>query len=106
MVAVVPHQPRYTVRSAIVSTHKVPTILIVANRMAHVLQLFDLLGPPEFLPSRRITADLFGEICKTSPDMCVSVLTAIAGFNGKNINMTRMPDYVEYAPSGGQASDY
>ena len=66
-----------------------------------LLQLFDLLGPPEFLPSRRITADLFGEICKTSPDMCVSVLTAIAGFNGKNINMTRMPDYVEYAPSGG-----
>lgn len=64
-------------------------------------QLFNLLGPPEFLPSRKSTADLFGEICQSSPAVCVSVITAIAGFNGQNVNLTRLPDYVHYAPSGG-----
>lgn len=29
-----------------------------------LLQLFNLLGSSEFLPSRRITADLFGEVSK------------------------------------------
>lgn len=65
------------------------------------LQLFTLLGVSEFLPSRRATADIFGQLCRQTPAVCTSIITAIAGFNADNMNMTRLPMMVQYAPSGG-----
>jgi len=73
-------------------------LLILAQ--LHSDELFDLLGQHEFLPARKSTADIFSEVCKTSPLTCVSVITAICGFNEHNLNLTRLPTYVSYAPSG------
>ena len=63
-------------------------------------QLVNLLGVGEFLPSRRSAADLFGRMCEGAPLLCVSVITAICGFNPRNVNMTLLPEYVRYSPSG------
>jgi len=62
--------------------------------------LFNLLGAREFLPNRESTAALFGDICKTAPMACISIITAICGFNANNIDISKLPDYVAYAPSG------
>lgn len=62
--------------------------------------LFNLLGAREFLPNRESTAALFGDICKTTPMACISIITAICGFNADNIDISKLPDYVTYAPSG------
>ena len=78
-------------------TSSVP-LLLLAQMQAD--QLFDLLGRYEILPARKTTADIFGQVCRASPLACVSILTAICGFNENNLNMTRLPIYVEYAPSG------
>lgn len=66
-------------------------------------QLFSLLGVAEFLPSRRATSDLFGQLCSETPALCASIITAIAGFNADNMNMSRLPTMVQYAPSGEAA---
>ncbi|EFN56361.1 hypothetical protein CHLNCDRAFT_35098 [Chlorella variabilis] len=63
-------------------------------------KLFSLLGVAEFLPSRRATSDLFGQLCSETPALCASIITAIAGFNADNMNMSRLPTMVQYAPSG------
>jgi lysosomal acid lipase/cholesteryl ester hydrolase len=64
-------------------------------------QLFNLIGQHEFLPAfSKATADLFGQVCAASPPACLSVLTAICGYNERNLNVTRMGKYVGYAPSG------
>jgi pimeloyl-ACP methyl ester carboxylesterase len=78
-------------------TSSIPFLILA---QLHTDQLFDMLGQHEFLPARKATADLFSEVCKTSPLACISVLTAICGFNPHNLNLTRLPTYVEYAPSG------
>lgn len=78
-------------------TSSIPMILLA---QLHTDQLFDLLGQHEFLPARKATADIFEEVCRASPLTCVSVLTAICGFNEQNLNLTRLPTYVAYAPSG------
>lgn len=63
-------------------------------------QLFNLLGVTEFMPPRHAAADLFGGVCKATPLLCVSVITAICGFDARNVNASRLPEYVQYAPSG------
>ena len=65
------------------------------------LQLFNLLGAHEFLPSSQAASDLFGQLCTQTPLACVSIITAICGFNSENMNLTRLPTMVQYAPSGG-----
>ena len=65
-----------------------------------LLQIFNLLGVAEFMPSRRAASDLFGNMCRATPLVCISVITAICGFNWRNVNVSRLPDYVQYAPSG------
>eukprot|EP00887_Chlorella_sp_A99_P007411 scaffold2.g7411.t1 len=73
-----------------------------AERVAYVghSQLFNLLGVTEFMPPRHAAADLFGGVCKATPLLCVSVITAICGFDARNVNASRLPEYVQYAPSG------
>lgn len=66
----------------------------------HTDQIFNLLGALEFLPNRKSTADVFGEICQTVPLACISIITAICGFSTDNIDTRRLPQYVRYAPSG------
>ena len=67
-------------------------------------QLVNLLGASEFLPSEKAAADLFGQVCRATPLACASVITAICGFNPDNVNLTRLPEYIQYAPSGGWES--
>jgi hypothetical protein len=74
-------------------TSSIPFLLLA---QLHTDQMFDMLGQHEFLPARNI----FSEVCKTSPLACTSILTAICGFNPNNLNITRLPTYVAYAPSG------
>jgi len=78
-------------------TSSIPFLILA---QLHTDQMVDMLGQHEFLPARKATADIFSEVCKTSPLACTSILTAICGFNPHNINMTRFPTYVAYAPSG------
>ena len=66
----------------------------------HVDELFKKLGEREFLPSRVETSDLFGEFCSVAPEQCASILTAICGFNEQNVDTSRLPTYLAYAPSG------
>ena len=64
-------------------------------------ELFEFMGTHEFLPAfSRRTADLFGKFCYNTPSACLSVLTAICGYNSDNLNTTRIGTYISYAPSG------
>lgn len=73
-------------------------LLLLAH--LHSDELFNMLGQHEFLPGNKVTADIFEQVCRVSPLTCMSVLTAICGFNENNLNLTRLPLYVEFAPSG------
>jgi pimeloyl-ACP methyl ester carboxylesterase len=66
----------------------------------HADTLVTVLGEKEFLPSQQDMSDLFGEFCSATPDSCVSILTAICGFNRRNVDVSRLPVYLAYAPSG------
>jgi pimeloyl-ACP methyl ester carboxylesterase len=66
----------------------------------HADTLFKLAGRREFLPSERQTSDLFSEFCTLAPQQCVSILTAICGFNPSNVDVSRLPVYLAYAPGG------
>jgi pimeloyl-ACP methyl ester carboxylesterase len=63
-------------------------------------QLAALVGAREFLPSRRAASDVFGALCSAAPPACQSVLTLLCGYNEDNLNLTRLPTYLAYAPSG------
>jgi hypothetical protein len=64
------------------------------------VQVFKVLGAKEFLPARKVTIDIFGEICTVMPFACVNVIDAICGYNERNINETRLPIYLSYSPAG------
>lgn len=49
--------------------------------MLHTQQVFNLLGEYEFLPNREAVSFLFGQICRTTPLACASIITAVAGLN-------------------------
>lgn len=66
----------------------------------HADMLFKLAGRREFLPSDREMSDLFGEFCTAAPQQCISILTAICGFNPSNVDVSRLPVYLAYAPGG------
>ena len=66
----------------------------------HADTLFKSVGRREFLPTDLKTADLFGLFCTTAPQQCVSILTAICGFNPSNVDASRLPVYLAWAPSG------
>lgn len=63
-------------------------------------QIFQMMGELEFLPAQKETAEIFSEVCRETPLACLSVLTAICGFNANNINISQLPLMVEYTPSG------
>ena len=64
-------------------------LLVLLTCCAAFVQLFELLGQREFLPLVSAAADLFGELCSATPAACVSVITAICGYNPDNMNVTR-----------------
>ena len=66
----------------------------------HADTLFEVAGRKEFLPTNQDMSDLFGEFCSVQPQQCASILTAICGFNPKNIDESRLPIYLAYAPGG------
>lgn len=78
----------------------VASVPLLALAGMHADELFRLLGASEFLPSRYAASELFHDFCTGAPPVCVSVLTAIAGFNPANVNASRLPQYVQYSPSG------
>lgn len=83
-----------------VFVHYVTSIPLILLAEMQADQIFDMMGQHEFLPARKATADIFEAVCQRQPSACASIITAICGFNENNINMTRLPLYVEYAPSG------
>ena len=62
--------------------------------------LIHILGENEFLPSREDMSNLFGEFCAVTPQACVSIITAICGFSEQNVDTSKLPVYLSYAPSG------
>lgn len=78
---------------------RAPAMQILAAMDAD--RLFTVFGQHEFMPNfSKTAADIFGELCRATPLACASIITAIAGFNSANVNMTRLPTMVQYAPSG------
>ena len=63
-------------------------------------QIIALLGENEFLPNRKDMSEIFGEFCSVTPKACVSIITAICGFSEQNVDVSRLPIYLAYAPSG------
>jgi len=59
-----------------------------------------LLGFHEFLPSSEVMSKLEGQLCKFQPALCVNLLAAICGYNPSNLDITRLPVYLNYTPSG------
>lgn len=69
------------------------------------LQMFQLLGWHEFLPSEQLVAALEGQLCRAQPDACISFLAAIAGYNAGNIDTERLPLYLSYTPAGSSVQN-
>jgi lysosomal acid lipase/cholesteryl ester hydrolase/gastric triacylglycerol lipase len=63
-------------------------------------QIFALLGIHEFMPSIEILSRLEGSLCSLRPELCVSMLSAICGYNPDNLDPALLPAIVAYTPSG------
>lgn len=63
-------------------------------------QIFTLLGFHEFLPSSEVVSKLEGQLCQVQPYLCANLLSAICGYNPNNIDIERLPTYLNYTPSG------
>ncbi|KIY93101.1 triacylglycerol lipase [Monoraphidium neglectum] len=63
-------------------------------------QVFTLLGIREFLPSSEILSRLDGSLCRFEPHLCVNLLAMICGYNDANVDVNRLPVYLNYTPSG------
>lgn len=68
-------------------------------------ELFTLLGVTEFMPNQKEVSELFEALCRATPEVCVSALTAICGFSTAHVNSSRLWHYVAYAPSGARDPD-
>jgi lysosomal acid lipase/cholesteryl ester hydrolase/gastric triacylglycerol lipase len=64
------------------------------------LQVFTLLGFHEFMPSSEILSKLEGQMCKAQPYLCVNLLSIICGYNPDNLDIERLPIYLNFTPSG------
>jgi lysosomal acid lipase/cholesteryl ester hydrolase/gastric triacylglycerol lipase len=64
------------------------------------LQVFTLLGFHEFMPSSEILSKLEGQMCKVQPYLCVNLLSIVCGYNPDNLDIERLPIYLNYTPSG------
>jgi len=53
-----------------------------------------------FLTLVEVLARLEGQLCQFRPELCVNMLAAICGYNPNNLDVTRLPIYVNYTPSG------
>jgi pimeloyl-ACP methyl ester carboxylesterase len=78
----------------------VSSVPLLALAKLHADTIVSILGEEEFLPSQQDMSDLFGEFCTLTPNSCISILTAICGFNPDNVDAKRLPIYLSYAPSG------
>lgn len=58
------------------------------------------MGFHEFMPSSEILSKLEGQLCQVQPYLCVNLLSAICGYNPDNLNIERLPIYLNYTPSG------
>jgi hypothetical protein len=65
-----------------------------------MLQVFTLLGFHEFMPSSEILSKLEGQMCMVQPYLCVNLLSIICGYNPDNLDIERLPIYLNYTPSG------
>lgn len=63
-------------------------------------QVFALLGIQEFMPSSEVLSKLEGQLCRLQPALCVNLLAAICGYNPSNLDVARLPIYLNYTPSG------
>lgn len=63
-------------------------------------QIFTLMGINEFMPSSEILSKLEGQLCQYQPYLCVNLLSAICGYNPDNLDVERLPIYLNFTPSG------
>ncbi|KAL4438220.1 hypothetical protein ABPG77_010581 [Micractinium sp. CCAP 211/92] len=77
-----------------------PAMQILAAMDADRLPCLTAAQPLPCIALKQEAADIFGQLCRTTPLACASIITFIAGFNSANVNMTRLPTMVQYAPSG------
>ena len=62
--------------------------------------MFELAGAREFLPQRRSTSDMYGQLCRRAPQVCVNSIEAICGYDTGNLNTSMLPLYLAYTPAG------
>ena len=68
------------------------------------MQIFELAGAREFLPQRRTTSDMYGQLCRRAPQVCVNSIEAICGYDTGNLNTSMLPLYLAYTPAGEACS--
>lgn len=68
------------------------------------MQIFELAGAREFLPQRKSTSDMYGQLCRRAPQVCVNSIEAICGYDTGNLNTSMLPLYLAYTPAGEACS--
>ena len=61
---------------------------------------FDVLGIYDFLPSNKAIRTLADKMCPIDEKICSTILFLIAGYDKKDLNMTRIPVYFTHTPAG------
>eukprot|EP00891_Asterochloris_glomerata_P003135 jgi/Astpho2/3135/Aster-03418 len=62
-------------------------------------KIFELAGAREFLPQRKSTSDMYGQLCRRAPQVCVNSIEAICGYDTDNLNTSMLPLYLAYTPA-------
>jgi hypothetical protein len=47
-----------------------------------------------------VLSRLEGKLCRLQPYLCANLLSAICGYNPANLDVSMLPTYLNYTPSG------
>jgi len=83
---------------AYVSHQKSELLNILADLDAAVI--LELFGVEAFLPSTALMEFLDATLCEIAPIACANVIFFLCGHDSKNLNDSRLPEYMDYTPAG------
>ena len=74
------------------------------QQLADPLQIFQLAGVQEFLPSQPVMGALFGVVCGIVPAGCAAALDEVAGYDAADVLPGRLPLFLAYSPAGASGA--
>ncbi|KAL5010053.1 hypothetical protein ScPMuIL_012358 [Solemya velum] len=71
------------------------------------MELYELFGKRDFLPSNALLKFLAETVCKVPETrfVCYDILFLICGYDLSNLNKTRLPVYISHSPAGTSMRD-